>query len=75
MRISNDTYDIIKWIAVNLLPATELFVLTLGKIWGLPYSEQIAATVAAVGVFLAAIIGISSKTYREDMLREEEGDE
>lgn len=67
MRLQDGTYDKIKWIALAFIPALEVLILTVGKIWGLPYYDNIGATVAAVGVFLAAIIGVSSKTYYEDL--------
>lgn len=67
MRISNRTYDITKWVALALLPALEALVLTVGKIWGLPYYSEIGATIAAVGVFLAAIIRVSSNTYYDEL--------
>ena len=63
MNMSNKTYDAIKWIALVLIPAMEVLILTIGKIWGLPYYAEIGATVAAIGVFLAAIIGVSSRAY------------
>lgn len=66
MRISNETYDGIKWVALNL-PALEVLILTVGKIWELPYYTEIGATIAAIGVFLAAIIGVSSRNYYEDL--------
>ena len=67
MRLKDGTYDKIKWIALAFIPALEVLILTVGKIWGLPYYDNIGATVAAVGVFLAAIIGVSSKTYYEEL--------
>ena len=67
MRLKNGTYDKIKWTALAFIPALEVLILTVGKIWGLPYYDNIAATIAAVGVFLAAIIGVSSKTYYEEL--------
>ena len=67
MRLKDGTYDKLKWIALAFIPALEVLILTVGKIWGLPYYDNIGATVAAVGVFLAAIIGVSSKNYYEDL--------
>lgn len=67
MRLPNGTYDKLKWTALAFIPALEVLILTVGKIWGLPYYDNIAATIAAVGVFLAAIIGVSSKTYYEEL--------
>lgn len=69
MRISNRTYDIIKWVALALLPALEALILTIGKIWepAIPYYAETGATIAAVGVFLAAIIRVSSNTYYDEL--------
>lgn len=66
MRISNELYDRIKWIALNLIPALEVLVLAIGKIWDLPYYIEIGATIAAIGVFLAAVIGVSKSAYNSD---------
>lgn len=68
MRISNKTYDTLKWIAVNFIPAFEVLILALGKIWSIPYYTEIGATVAAIGVFLAAILGVSTKAYLNDSM-------
>ena len=67
MRLKDGMYDKIKWIALAFIPALEVLILTVGKIWGLPYYDNIGATVAAIGVFLAAIIGVSSRTYYQDL--------
>lgn len=61
--MSNKTYDILKYIALYVLPALATLILTLGGIWGLPYSEAIAGTITAIDTFLGAILGISSKAY------------
>lgn len=63
MKMNDGTYDLIKWIALAFIPAFEVLILTVGKIWGIPYYSEIGATVAAVGVFLAAIIGVSTRAY------------
>ena len=63
MKMSNISYDRMKWFALVFIPAFEVLILTLGKIWGIPYYSEIGASVAALGVFLAAILGVSSKAY------------
>ena len=77
MKLKNNTYDTLKWIALNLIPALEVLILTVGKIWGLPYYDNIGATVAAIGVFLAAVIGVSRRAYYQVLneVAEEEGEE
>ena len=61
--MTNTTYDRLKWVALVFCPALEVLVLTIGKIWGLPYYAEIGATIAAVGLFIAACLGVSSKNY------------
>lgn len=60
--MSNKTYDILKQIALWAVPLS-VFIASLGNIWGLPYAEQISATLAAVDVLIGAIISVSSKMY------------
>lgn len=73
MKLNNRTYDILKWIALAVIPAASTLVLTVGKIWGLPYYDNIGATISAVGLFIAAIIGVSSKDFYEIQPKDIEG--
>lgn len=63
--MSNKVYDILKYIALIVLPAVATLYLTLSTIWGLPYGEAVAGTITAIDTFLGALLGISSKKYAE----------
>ena len=63
--MSNSMYDKLKWIAQILLPAIGTLYFALAQIWGLPYAEQIVGTITALDAFLGAVLGISSRTYKE----------
>ena len=65
MMISNNTYNIIKWIAQYLLPAIGTFYFALAGIWNLPYGEQIVGTITAIDTFLGIILGISTSQYNK----------
>lgn len=65
MKLSNKTYDILKWVAQYLLPAAGTLYFALSSIWGLPYGEQIVGTVTAVDTFLGVILGLSSAQYNK----------
>lgn len=65
MKISNETYDILKWIAQYLLPAIGTLYFALAGIWGFPYGEQVVGTITAVDTFFGVILGISSMTYNK----------
>lgn len=66
MKLNNNTYDILKRIALLVLPALATLVLAIFTIWNLPFGEQIAGTITAIDTFLGAILGISSKQYWEN---------
>lgn len=63
MVLPNSIYDVLKWIGRIFLPALAVFYGTIGKIWNLPYTEQIPLTITALAVFINAICGISAYNY------------
>ena len=63
--LKNKTYDILKPIALIVLPALATFYASLGKIWGLPYTEQVVLTITAVDTFLGALLKVSSNNYKK----------
>lgn len=64
--MSNKLYDILKWVAMYLLPALGTLYFTLSGIWGLPYGEQIIGTITALDTFLGVILGISTMQYKKN---------
>ena len=63
MKMSDKVYDILKWIALYLLPAVGTLYFALAGIWNFPYGEQVVGTITAVDTFLGVILGISSAKY------------
>lgn len=61
--MSNKTYDTLKKIAMYVLPAIATFVITVFKIWNIPYGEELGATITAIDTALGVILGISSANY------------
>ena len=70
--MSDKTYDILKWVALLLLPALATFISTLGVIWNINYSEQISLTIMALDTFLGAILGVSSSNYKKQQQLDED---
>lgn len=66
IKLNGKTYDVLKWVAMYLLPAIGTLYFALSGIWGLPYGEQIVGTVTAVDTFLAVILGLSKGGYEGD---------
>jgi len=61
--LDNKTYDLLKWIAMIVLPALGTLYFALASIWGLPYGEQIVGTITAIDTFLGALLGVSTNNY------------
>ena len=69
MKLTNKTYDRLKWIAQYLLPALGTLYFTVSEIWGLPYGEQVVGTITAVDTFLGVVLGVSAAEYRMNQMR------
>lgn len=69
--MSNKVYDVLKWIALIVLPAIGTLYFALATIWGFPYGEQIVGTIAAIEVFLGSILGISNAQYKKNQDKQE----
>ena len=46
--MNNKLYDVLKYIALIVLPALATLYFALSSIWGLPYGEQIVGTITAI---------------------------
>lgn len=68
---NNQTYDVLKEIALTVLPALSVLYLALAGLWGLPYPQQVSGTIMAVDAFLGAILHVSNKKYNETKAEED----
>lgn len=66
LKLNNELYDFLKWFTVLLLPASATLYAVLATKWGLPYAEQIPATILAVQAFLGTVLCISTVNYNKD---------
>lgn len=65
-KMSDEVYDVLKWIALILIPAIGTLYFALAGIWGFPYAEAIVGTLTAIDTFLGAILGISTSMYKKN---------
>ena len=61
--MSNSTYDRLKVVALILTPVLA-FLASLVNIWGLPYGEQIVATLTAIATLIGAVVVVANKAYK-----------
>jgi hypothetical protein len=64
--MSNKNYDILKYIALIVLPALGTLYFALAGIWGLPYGEQVVGTITAIDTCLGALLGLSAYKYNKN---------
>lgn len=60
--MSNKTYDTLKNIALILAPCL-VFVAAVLKIWNVPYTTEITATLSALDVLIGSIVKVSNLKY------------
>lgn len=66
MKLSNEKYDMLKWVAQILLPALAVLYSSLAKTWNLPAGTGITETIVAIDLFLGTLLGLSSTNYYKE---------
>lgn len=66
MKLSNKTYDILKWIAQIFIPALITLYGTIAVAIGIPYTEIVITVMGAIDAFLGTLLGISTSKYNDD---------
>lgn len=70
MKLKNEVYDILKEIALTVLPALAVLYATIGDVWGLPYVAEIPATIMGIDTFLGVVLHISTGNYNKEVKHE-----
>lgn len=74
MVVSDKVYNILKAIAMYILPALGTLYFALAGIWGFPYGEQIVGTITAVDAFLGVLIKVLQVQYQKRLDIPEDGE-
>ena len=70
IRLTNEQYDKLKDFITIWLPAIGTLYTALAVIWGLPYSEAVVGTIAAVVTFFGSIMKVSTNNYRAEKIQD-----
>lgn len=65
MKLSDTTYDFLKWMLMIVVPALITLISSLGTIYGWD-ANTITLTIAAIATFLGVITGISNSNYYKE---------
>lgn len=74
MKMSSKVYDVLKYIALIVLPALATLYAGLAEIWSLPFAKAIPMTIMAVDTFLGALLKLSSDKYYKELDPPSEGE-
>lgn len=66
MKMSNETYNKVKWIVSIVLPAVGVFVGTLGKTYGWESTDFAVTTIAAITTLLGSTMLYSTAKYNKE---------
>lgn len=64
--MSDKTYDILKNWVIPILTGGATFVITMGELWHISYSKEIAGTMTALATLISFILTNASKVYFKD---------
>lgn len=68
MKLNDKLYNVLKWLALIVLPALATFIVTIGTIWGwADLAKNIGATITAIALLIGAIIGVSQISYNKEV--------
>nr|DAZ50038.1 MAG TPA: holin [Caudoviricetes sp.] len=62
--MQNKTFEVLKWIAMIVVPALTTFVGVVGKAVNWQYTDVAVIIIAALGTFLGTVLGVSNRTYK-----------
>lgn len=65
MTLTNKAYNLLKFVALVLLPGANAAYFGLDQIWGLPNTEKVIGTLAIVDTLLGLLLKNSTSNYRK----------
>ena len=66
MKLSNKTYDVLKWLVWVFLPALGVFLGVLGQSFGWANTDTVLTILTAFTAFLGAITGVSNREFNKE---------
>lgn len=66
MNIDNKTYDVLKYIALTVLPALAVFVGVIGQAIGWDQTALAVTIITAFDTFLGSLLKVSTNNYDKE---------
>lgn len=64
--MNSELYDLLKIWVLPILTGGATFIITLGELWHIPYSKEIAGTMTALATLISFILTNASKEFFAD---------
>ena len=64
--MNSELYDLLKIWVLPILTGGATFIITLGELWHIPYSKEIAGTMTALATLISFILTNASKVFFAD---------
>lgn len=74
MKLKNETYDFLKWLAIYCIPALTTFTGVVGIALNWEYTAIATTIIGAFGSFIASCIGMSVRAYEQALKEQYEGE-
>lgn len=65
MKLPGKVYDVLKWIALIVIPALATAYVGMASVWGWPFADKIAKTATVICTLIGSLIGISTFNYNK----------
>ena len=72
LKLSDNVYTFLKWLALIALPALATFYGVVGKVWDIPHTTEIVTTITAIGVLIGTLIGVSQYNINKEKSKDEQ---
>lgn len=64
MRFNSKVYDLLKWVALIVLPAFAVMYIGLGELWDWQKTKEVVGTITLVDTFLGALLQLSNASFK-----------
>lgn len=64
--MKNKHYDVLKWVALIVVPAVAVLVGQVGAAFNWEYTKTTVEIINAFALFLGTILGVSNYNYRKE---------
>lgn len=72
MKMNNKAYDVLKDVSLLWMPILITFYGVISATWGIPYGEQILATLTGLNAALGAIVKYYKSRYDKEIMKDSE---